>query len=57
MRIDILAAVPDLLQSFFFYFFIKRAQERNLLEIKVHNVHDYYKKILAKYPHSIFIIR
>mgnify|MGYP000985266252 FL=1 len=44
MRIDILAAVPDLLQSFFAHSIIKRAQERNLLEIKVHNLHDYSKK-------------
>ncbi|MCB0508116.1 MAG: tRNA (guanosine(37)-N1)-methyltransferase TrmD [Bacteroidetes bacterium] len=44
MRIDILSAVPDLMQSFFAHSIIQRAQERNLVEIHLHNLHNYSKK-------------
>lgn len=44
MRIDILSAVPDLMQSFFAHSILKRAQDRGLLEIHLHNIHDYSKK-------------
>ncbi len=44
MRIDILSAVPDLMQSFFEHSIIKRAKERDLLEIHLHNIHDYSSK-------------
>ncbi|HMV15041.1 MAG TPA: tRNA (guanosine(37)-N1)-methyltransferase TrmD [Chitinophagales bacterium] len=44
MRIDILSAVPDLMQSFFAHSILQRAKERNLLEIHLHNIHDYSKK-------------
>lgn len=44
MRIDILSAVPDLMQSFFEHSIIKRAKERGLLEIQLHNIHDYSSK-------------
>ncbi|MBK6275464.1 MAG: tRNA (guanosine(37)-N1)-methyltransferase TrmD [Chitinophagales bacterium] len=44
MRIDILSAVPDLLQSFFEHSILKRANERNLLEVHLHNLHDYSAK-------------
>lgn len=44
MRIDILSAVPDLLHSFFAHSILKRANERGLLEIHLHNIHDYSKK-------------
>lgn len=44
MRIDILSAVPDLMQSFFSHSILKRAQDRGLLEVHLHNIHDYSKK-------------
>lgn len=38
---DIISAVPDLLVSPISYSIIKRAQERNLAEIHIHNLRDY----------------
>ncbi|MFN8295815.1 MAG: tRNA (guanosine(37)-N1)-methyltransferase TrmD [Chitinophagales bacterium] len=44
MRIDILSAVPNLMQSFFEHSILQRAKERNLLEVHLHNIHDFSKK-------------
>ena len=44
MRIDILSAVPDLMQSFFAHSILQRAKDRGLLEIHLHNIHDYSLK-------------
>ncbi len=44
MRIDILSAVPDLMQSFFAHSILQRAKNRGLLEVHLHNIHDYSKK-------------
>ena len=41
MRIDIISAVPKLLESPFNDSILKRAQERKLVEIKIHNLRDY----------------
>lgn len=41
MRIDILSAVPELLESPMQHSIMKRAQEKGLLEIVVHNIRDY----------------
>jgi len=41
MRIDILSAVPELLDSPFSHSIMKRARERGLLEVFVHNIRDY----------------
>ena len=41
MRIDIISAVPELLESPFNYSIIKRAREKKLVEICVHNLRDY----------------
>lgn len=41
MRIDILSAVPQLLDSFVSHSILKRAQEKSLAEIVVHNLRDY----------------
>lgn len=41
MRIDIISAVPDLLQSPFAHSIMKRAQQNGLLEVVVHNLRDY----------------
>ncbi|MEZ5047689.1 MAG: tRNA (guanosine(37)-N1)-methyltransferase TrmD [Chitinophagaceae bacterium] len=41
MRIDIISAQPDLLQSPFQHSILKRAQEKGLLEIVIHNLRDY----------------
>jgi tRNA (guanine37-N1)-methyltransferase len=41
MRIDIIAAVPELLHSPLNFSILKRAQEKNLVEIVVHNLRDY----------------
>ena len=44
MRIDILSAVPSLLGSPFNDSILKRAQEKKIVEIKVHNIRDYSTK-------------
>jgi tRNA (guanine37-N1)-methyltransferase len=43
MRIDILTAVPDLLESPLNNSIVKRARDKNLVEINVINLHDYAK--------------
>ncbi|MCF0164691.1 MAG: tRNA (guanosine(37)-N1)-methyltransferase TrmD [Bacteroidales bacterium] len=49
MRIDILTAVPDLLESPLNHSIIQRAKDKGLVEIHIHNLHDYgngrYKQI------------
>ncbi len=49
MRIDILSGVPELLTSPLSHSILKRAQEKGLVEIVVHNIRDYtldkHKKI------------
>lgn len=41
MRIDIISAVPELLQSPFEHSILKRAQDKGLAEIRVHNLREY----------------
>ena len=41
MRFDVISAVPDLLYSPLNFSIIKRAQDKNLVEIYVHNLRDY----------------
>jgi len=41
MRIDIITVVPDLLDSPFSHSIMKRARERGLLEVHVHNLRDH----------------
>lgn len=41
MRIDIISAAPDLLESPFQHSIIKRAQDNNLAEIYIHNLREY----------------
>jgi tRNA (guanine37-N1)-methyltransferase len=41
MRIDILSAVPELLESPFAHSIMRRAADRGLLEVHVHNLRDY----------------
>ena len=41
MRIDILSAVPSLLESPFNDSILKRAKSKNLVEIFIHNIRDY----------------
>ena len=43
MRIDIISAVPDLLQSFLNYSIIQRAKDKGVAEIFVHDIHDFGK--------------
>ena len=43
MRIDILTVVPELLESPLGYSIVKRAQDKGLVEIHVHNIRDYGK--------------
>ena len=51
MRIDILTILPGLLEGPFSESIIKRAQERGLLELEIHNIRDYstnkHKKVDA----------
>ena len=41
MRIDIISVVPDLLQSPLSHSIMKRAQDKSLLEVQVHNLRDH----------------
>ena len=41
MRIDIITVLPELLQSPLTYSILKRAQDKKLVEIVVHNLRDY----------------
>jgi tRNA (guanine37-N1)-methyltransferase len=41
MRIDILTIFPEIFESPFNYSMIKRAQEKKLVEIYIHNIRDY----------------
>src|SRR5665213_246717 len=41
MKIDILSIVPKLLESFFAHSILKRAKEKNLLEINIFDLRDY----------------
>lgn len=41
MRIDIISVVPELLSSFFSHSILKRATEKNILQIKLYNLRDY----------------
>ncbi|MBN30539.1 MAG: tRNA (guanosine(37)-N1)-methyltransferase TrmD [Crocinitomicaceae bacterium] len=43
MRIDILSVVPNLLESPFSDSIIKRAQDRKVVDIRVHNIRDWSK--------------
>ncbi len=43
MRIDILSAVPQLLDSFLNYSIIQRAKDKGVVEIYIHDIHDYGK--------------
>ncbi len=43
MRIDIISAVPDILESPLNHSIIKRAREKGLVEINIVNLHDYGK--------------
>jgi tRNA (guanine37-N1)-methyltransferase len=41
MKIDIISVVPDLLASPFSHSILKRAKDRGLLEIRIHNLRDF----------------
>ena len=43
MRIDILSAVPTLLDSFLNYSIVQRAKDKGVVEIYIHDIHDYGK--------------
>ncbi|MEY5131512.1 MAG: hypothetical protein RL734_1579 [Bacteroidota bacterium] len=48
IRIDLISAVPDIFASALETSILKRAQEKSLVEIFTHNLHDYAK---GKYKH------
>lgn len=41
MRIDIITVVPDLLQGPFSHSILKRAEDKGLAKVKIHNIRDY----------------
>jgi tRNA (guanine37-N1)-methyltransferase len=41
MKIDIISVIPELMESFFNHSILKRAREKNLLEVNLHNLRDY----------------
>lgn len=55
MRIDIITVLPELLQSPFNYSIVKRAQDKGLAELHIHNLRDYadnkYKQV-DDYPYG-----
>jgi tRNA (guanine37-N1)-methyltransferase len=55
MRIDIISAVPDLLEGPLNHSIVKRARDKNLVEIHIHDLRDYtedkHKKI-DDYPYG-----
>ncbi|MBX6379686.1 tRNA (guanine37-N1)-methyltransferase [Thermoflavifilum aggregans] len=55
MRIDIISAVPQLLESPFSHSILKRAQDKGLLQIQIHNLRDYTPyshKQIDDYPYG-----
>jgi len=44
IRIDIISVIPDLMKSFFEHSICKRAQKNNLVEIHLHDLHDFSSK-------------
>lgn len=55
MRFDIISCVPDLLYSPLSYSILKRAQEKKLVEIQIHNLRDYAEnkhKQVDDYPYG-----
>lgn len=55
MRIDIISAVPEILENSIFYSIVKRAVSKNLVEIVIHDLRNYglgsYKQI-DDYPYG-----
>ena len=45
MRIDIISVVPELMESPFGYSIIKRAIDKQLVEVHFHNLHDYANNV------------
>ncbi|MDR3227195.1 MAG: tRNA (guanosine(37)-N1)-methyltransferase TrmD, partial [Prevotellaceae bacterium] len=43
MRIDILTVAPELMESPLNHSIVKRARDKNVVDIYVHNIHDYGK--------------
>lgn len=43
MRFDLISAVPEILESPISYSIIKRARDKGIVEIHLHNLHDYGK--------------
>ncbi len=43
MRIDIISAVPQLLDSFLNYSIVQRTKDKGLVKIFIHDIHDYGK--------------
>ena len=41
MKIDIISVVPELMESFFAHSILKRAKEKDLLEVNIYNLRDY----------------
>ena len=44
IRIDIISVIPDLMKSFFEFSICKRAQKNNLVEIVLHDLHNFSSK-------------
>lgn len=55
MRIDIITVLPEMLEGFFNYSILKRAQDKGLAEIYLHNLRDYtldkYRRV-DDYPYG-----
>jgi tRNA (guanine37-N1)-methyltransferase len=54
MRIDILSAVPELLRSPLEHSIIGRARERELVDLRVHDLHAYSENKHGKIDHEMY---
>ena len=53
MRIDIITVYPEMIEGFFNCSILKRAQDKGLAEIHIHNLRDYtldkYRRVDVEY--------
>ena len=49
MRLDIISVIPEMMEGFLNHSILSRAQKKGIVEIHLHNLHDYatdhYKKV------------
>ena len=59
MRIDIITVLPEMIEGFFSCSIMKRAQNKGLAEIHIHNLRDYTEDKYIRvyyYPFGVFAV-